>query len=201
MNIVFDIGNVLIHWEPKALYRSIFGSEEEVSWFLENVCTAEWNLEQDRGRSFEEAVAEASARFPDHTEAIAAYHHRWHETILGPVEGTVAILEDLKSQGTALYAITNFNQHKFRETLERFPFLQSSFRDIVVSGEERVLKPDPAIYRLLLDRNGLEAASCLFIDDSPKNVAGAEAVGMQAHHFTSPEALRAHLVRSGVLAG
>ena len=201
MNIVFDIGNVLIHWEPKALFRSIFPTEEEVSWFLGNVCTAEWNLEQDRGGSVEAAVAEASARFPEHAEAIAAYHHRWHETILGPSAGTVAILDELRAQATPLYAITNFNQHKFAETLARFPFLKFSFRDIVVSGDERVVKPDPAIYRLLLERNGLAAADCLFIDDSPKNVAGAEAVGMKAHHFTSPEALRAHLVRSGVLAG
>ena len=200
-NVVFDIGNVLIHWDPRALYAKIFDSEEEVDWFLTHVCTPDWNLEQDRGRSFEAAIAEAAARHPDHAEAIAAYNHRWHETILGPIDGTVAILAELKARGTPLYAITNFNQHKFRETLQRFPFLQPSFRDIVVSGDEGVVKPDPAIYRLLLDRNGLEAASCLFIDDSPKNVSGAEAVGMKAHHFTSPEALRAELVGLRLLDG
>ena len=198
-NVVFDIGNVLIHWDPRALYTKIFDSEEEVDWFLAHVCTPDWNLEQDRGRSFEAAIAEASVRNPDYAEAIAAYNHRWHETVLGPIEGTVAILSELKARGTPLYAITNFNQHKFRETLERFPFLKPSFRDIVVSGEEGVVKPDPAIYRLLLDRNGLEAASCLFIDDSPTNVSGAEAVGMRAHHFTSPGALRAELVALGLL--
>ncbi|MCA3572567.1 MAG: HAD family phosphatase [Aestuariivirga sp.] len=200
-NVVFDIGNVLIHWDPRALYAKIFDSEEEVDWFLTHVCNADWNLEQDRGRSFEAAIAEAAARHPDYAEAIAAYNHRWHETILGPIDGTVAILSELKARGTPLYAITNFNQHKFRETLQRFPFLQPSFRDIVVSGDEGVVKPDPAIYRLLLDRNGLEAASCLFIDDSPKNVTGAEAVGMKAHHFTSPEALRAELVGLRLLDG
>ena len=198
-NVVFDIGNVLIHWDPRALYARIFDSEAEVDWFLTHVCTADWNLEQDRGRSFEAAVAEAVARHPDHAEAIAAYNHRWQETILGPIDGTVRILEELKARGTPLYAITNFNQHKFRETLERFPFLRPSFRDIVVSGEEGVVKPDPAIYRLLLDRNGLEASSSLFIDDSPKNVTGAEAVGMKAHHFTTPEALRAELAGLGLL--
>jgi 2-haloacid dehalogenase len=198
-NVVFDIGNVLIHWDPRALYAKIFDSAEEVDWFLTHVCTPDWNLEQDRGRSFEAAIAEAAARHPDYAEAIAAYNHRWHETILGPVEGTVAILEELKARGTPLYAITNFNQHKFRETLERFPFLGPSFRDIVVSGDEGVVKPDPAIYRLLLDRNGLEASSCLFIDDSPKNVAGAEAVGMKAHHFTSPDRLRTYLAGAGIL--
>lgn len=198
MNVVFDIGNVLIHWEPRALYRKIFQNEEEVSWFLENVCTHDWNLEQDRGRSFEEGVAEVTARFPQHAEAIAAYHARWTETVLGPIEGSVQILDELSARGTPLYAITNFNQDKFRETRQRFLFL-SAFRDIVVSGDERVIKPDPAIYRLLLDRNGLEAASCLFIDDSEKNVRGAEAVGMKGHHFTSPEALRADLAGMGLL--
>ena len=198
MNVVFDIGNVLIHWDPRVLYRTIFKSEDEVEWFLEHVCTHEWNLEQDRGRSFEDAIAEATARHPKHADAIAAYHLRWTETIIGPIAGTVAILEELKTRGTPLYAITNWHQDKFRETRARFPFL-GHFRDIVVSGDERLIKPDPAIYRLLLDRNGLQAGDCLFIDDSPKNVAGAEAVGMKAHHFTSPEGLRAHLVGAGIL--
>ncbi len=200
MNVVFDIGNVLIHWDPRALYRKIFTSEDEVEWFLGNVCTSDWNLEQDRGRSFEDAIAEATARHPAHAEAIAAYHHRWDETIVAPIAGTVDILEQLQAQGTPLYAITNWHQDKFRETKERFPFL-GTFRDIVVSGDERVVKPDPAIYRLLLERNGLEAASCLFIDDSRKNVVGAEAVGMKAHHFTSPETLRTQLAAAGVLSG
>jgi 2-haloacid dehalogenase len=199
MNVVFDIGNVLIRWDPRVLYRTIFSSEAEVEWFLANVCSREWNLEQDRGRSFEDAIAEAVGRHPDQAEAIAAYHHRWHETIVAPIAGTIAILEELKAQGTPLYAITNWHQDKFRETQQRFPFLSTSFRDIVVSGEERLIKPDPAIYRVLLDRNGLEAGQCLFIDDSLKNVAGAESVGMKAHHYTSPEGLRAHLNEAGIL--
>ena len=192
MNVVFDIGNVLVHWEPRALYRKIFASEDEVEWFIANVCTSDWNLEQDRGRSFAEAVREATARFPEHADAIAAYDLRWHETMPGPIDGTVGILEELRQRGTPLYAITNFNQDKFRETLERFSFLRT-FRDIVVSGDERLLKPDPAIYRVLLERNGIDAAACVFIDDSEKNVRGAEAVGMKAIHFTTPQALRADL--------
>jgi 2-haloacid dehalogenase len=199
MNVVFDIGNVLIAWDPRALYRKIFATEDEVAWFLGHVCTHEWNLEQDRGRSFDEAIAEATARHPAYADAIAAYDRRWAETILGPIAGTVAILEELEARGTPLYAITNWHQDKFRETRGRFSFL-NRFRDIVVSGDERLIKPDPAIYRLLLARNGLAAGSCLFIDDSPRNVAGAEAVGMQAHHFTSPEALRGHLTAAGILS-
>jgi 2-haloacid dehalogenase len=198
MNVVFDIGNVLVHWEPRALYRKIFASEDEVEWFIANVCTSDWNLEQDRGRSFAEAVREATARFPEHADAIAAYDLRWHETMPGPIDGTVGILEELRQRGTPLYAITNFNQDKFRETLERFAFLRT-FRDIVVSGDERLLKPDPAIYRVLLERNGIDAAACVFIDDSEKNVRGAEAVGMKAIHFTTPQALRADLAGMGLL--
>lgn len=198
MNVVFDIGNVLVHWDPRALYAKIFATEAEVEWFIANVCTNEWNLEQDRGRSFAEGVAELSARFPEHAEAIAAYDLRWHETVLGPIDGSVQILDELKARGTPLYAITNFNQHKFKEALRRFPFL-SVFRDTVVSGDERVLKPDAAIYRLLLERNALRAADCVFIDDSLKNVEGARAVGMTGLHFTTPEALRRDLVALGVL--
>lgn len=198
MNVVFDIGNVLVHWEPRALYREIFASEDEVEWFIANVCNSDWNLEQDRGRSFAEAVREATARFPEHADAIAAYDLRWHETMPGPIDGTVGILEELRQRGTPLYAITNFNQDKFRETLERFAFLRT-FRDIVVSGDERLLKPDPAIYRVLLERNGIDAAACVFIDDSEKNVRGAEAVGMKAIHFTTPQALRADLAGMGLL--
>ena len=192
MNVVFDIGNVLVHWEPRALYAKIFATEDEVEWFLANVCNHDWNLEQDRGRSFADAVIEATARFPEHADAIAAYDLRWHETVLGPIDGSVAILEELKARGTPLYAITNFNQDKFRETVARFPFLRL-FRDIVVSGDERVVKPDPAIYRLLMERNGLAAEACVFIDDSLNNVAGAKAVGMKAIHFTGPDALRTEL--------
>ena len=198
MNIVFDIGNVLLHWDPRVLYRKIFATEDEVEWFLTHVCPPSWNLEQDRGRSFADAVEEATTRHPDHAEAIAAYHHRWHETLTHAIDGSVMILEELKSRGAPLYAITNWNQDKFRETKARYDFL-NRFRDIVVSGDERLIKPDPAIYRLLLERNGLEASTCLFIDDSPKNVAGAQAVGMKAHHFTSPENLRAALQAEGLL--
>ena len=198
MNIVFDIGNVLLHWDPRVLYRKIFASEAEVEWFLGHVCTPAWNLEQDRGRSFEEAIAEATARHPDQAQAIAAYHLRWPETLTHVIDGSVGILGELKAQDTPLYAITNWNQDKFRQTKASYGFLHH-FRDIVVSGDEKLVKPDPAIYRLLLDRNGLEASDCLFVDDSLKNVVGAQAVGMRAHHFTSPEVLREHLVSIGAL--
>jgi 2-haloacid dehalogenase len=198
MNIVFDIGNVLLRWDPRFLYRKIFADESRMEWFLAHVCGNDWNLEQDRGRSFAEAVREATLRHPEYAAEIAAYDERWQETLPHAIDGSVAILESLGARGAPLYAITNWNGEKFRETRSRFAFLDH-FRDIVVSGDARLVKPDPAIYRLLLDRNGLVAADCLFIDDGAANVAGAEAVGMQNHHFRSPELLGDTLRQAGLL--
>ena len=198
MNVIFDIGNVLLRWDPRFLYRKIFADEAEMEWFLAHVCNSEWNLEQDRGRSFAEAVRDLTIRHPEHAEAIAAYDSRWPETLPHAIEDSVAILEDLRERGTALYAITNFNGDKFRETCARFSFL-GHFRDVVVSGDEGLVKPDPAIYRLLMERNGLAASQCLFIDDSEANVRGARACGMEAHHFRSASGLRRELEARSLL--
>ena len=198
MNIVFDLGNVLLRWDPRFLFTQYFDDEAEMEWFLAHVCNHDWNLEQDRGRSFAEAVKRVTALYPEFAEAITAYDTRWHETLPHAIDGSVTIFEELVARDAPVYAITNWNGDKFRETKLRFPFLYN-FRDIVVSGDERLLKPDPAIYRLLLGRNGLEASDCLFIDDSAANVKGAEAVGMKAHHFTSPENLRIILKNFGLL--
>jgi 2-haloacid dehalogenase len=199
MNVVFDIGNVLIEWDPLVLYRQVFdGDEERAQWFLANICTPAWNTEQDRGRSFAEAVRMLAVEHPDWAEEIAAYDTRWQETVIGPIEGTVEVLEELHGQGTPLYAITNWNDTKFAETQGRFPFL-SRFRDIVVSATEKVIKPDPEIFAILCRRNNIIAADCLFIDDSVRNVRGARDAGMKAIHFTGPEALRADLRGFGLL--
>ncbi|MDE2446684.1 MAG: HAD family phosphatase [Alphaproteobacteria bacterium] len=198
MNIVFDIGMVLIEWDPRHLYRKLFDDEAKMEWFLESVCTNAWNLEQDRGRLFKDAVNELIRQHPGHEAEIRAYDERWHEMIPGVIGGSVDILEVLHKKGAPLFAITNWNQEKFREAKLRFPFL-NLFRDIVVSGDEKLIKPDPAIFHILLKRNNLAAEECLFIDDSLKNAKGAEAVGMQAHHFTTPEKLRADLKARGLL--
>jgi 2-haloacid dehalogenase len=198
MIIVFDLGNVLLRWDPRFLYRKIFADKAEMEWFLAEVCSPDWNLEQDRGRSFAAAVKEAQGRHPGHAEAIAAYDLRWQETLSHAIDGTVAILEALHEKGVPLYALTNWNSEKFRETRQRFGFL-ARFRDIVVSGDEGLIKPDPAIYRRLLERNGLAAEDCLFIDDNAANVAGAEAVGMAGYHFSTPEALAVVLQQRGIL--
>jgi 2-haloacid dehalogenase len=198
--VVFDVGNVLIRWDPRFLYRKLIPDPAGMERFLAEVCTEAWNLEQDRGRPWEEAVAELLPRFPGQEDLIRAYTDRWEEMVPGEVPGTVAVLEELRAAGVPLHAVTNFSTEKFALSQARFPFLRG-FRDVVVSGEERLIKPDPAIYRRLLDRNGLDAARCLFIDDSEKNVRGAEAVGMRAHHFRDAPTLRAALVELGLLHG
>ena len=196
--VVFDIGNVLIQWDPRHLYRQLIPDVAEMERFLAEVCTDAWNIEQDRGRTWAEAIAERVPLFPQHEALIRAYSERWHEMVPGEVPGTAALLEGLRARGVPLYAITNFSVEKFAEAQARFAFLRG-FRDVVVSGAERLLKPDPAIYRVLLERNGLEAGRCLFVDDSAKNVAGARAVGMAAHHFIGAGALEAELKALGLI--
>ena len=186
--LVFDIGNVLIGWDPRNLYGKVFDDPERMEWFLAEVCHNAWNLEQDRGRLFAEAVAERTAAFPQLEAEIRAYDERWPEMISGPIEGSVKLLEALRGRGDRVYAITNFSHEKFAVAQDLFPFLRG-FDGIVVSGDERVIKPDPAIYRLLLGRYALQPQDCVFVDDSRANVEGALAVGMQGIHFTSPEAM------------
>jgi 2-haloacid dehalogenase len=191
--VVFDIGNVLINWDVRLLYRTIFPDPAVMDDFLTRVLPPEWNLEQDRGRSWSDAEAERIALFPEHADAIRAFRARWRETVPGAIDGTVAILQALKAGGVPLYAITNFAPDTFREAQARFPFLADSFIDIVISGVERMIKPDPAIYRVLLDRQRLDAADCVFIDDSQKNVDAAAKLGFRALLFTSPERFAADL--------
>ena len=198
MNIVFDLGAVLIEWNPRYLYRKVFTDEAQMEWFLSNVCHNDWNLAQDRGRSFDDAVAEAITRHPDWKREIEFYRDRWMEMVPHDIPGAVQILEELHAKGAPLYAITNWNGDTFRATKGRFKFL-NLFRDIVVSGDEKMLKPEPDIFHLLASRNNIKLSESIFIDDSLKNVRGAEAVGMAGHHFVTPEGLRADLVRRGLL--
>ncbi|AWM88095.1 2-haloalkanoic acid dehalogenase [Microvirga sp. 17 mud 1-3] len=197
--VVFDVGNVLLRWDPRNLYRTIFDDESEMEWFLSTVCTGQWNLEQDRGRDWEEAVALLVKDFPHHEASIRAFHDRWEETVSGAIEENVALLGRLREAGVPNYCITNFSAPKFDLSKKRFPFLDG-FDGTIVSGDERLLKPEPEIYRLLLDRYGLEAGKCVFIDDSKANVEGARAVGMHAIHFVEPMDLAAELDRYGIAA-
>ena len=196
--VIFDVGNVLIRWDARLLFRQLLPDEATIEAFLAEVGFDAWNRDLDGGADWDEGVATLSARHPQHAECIAAFHHRWQETVPGAIDGSVAILEALAGAGVPLYAITNFSVPKWEETRARFGFL-GRFRDVVVSGRERLVKPDPAIFRLCLDRNGLDAAACLFVDDSPANVAGARAVGLDSHRFADPGALAADLERRGLL--
>lgn len=159
-NVVFDLGNVLIPWDPRFLYRKMLPDEAAVERFLGEVCTAEWNLGLDAGRPWDEAIGELLARHPSHAPLIRAYDERWGEMIAPAIAESVTILEELAAAGTPLYALTNWSESKFNYARPRYPFLDR-FRDIVVSGTVKLVKPDPAIYRLLLDRNGLSARECI----------------------------------------
>ncbi|PVB60254.1 HAD family phosphatase [Labrenzia sp. 011] len=198
--VVFDIGNVLIEWNPEHLYRKLIPDDLERARFLETVCSAAWNEQQDLGRSWSEAVELLTRQHPEKAALIAAYDVRWHEMVPGEIPGTVEILTRLKAQGVPLYAITNFSTGKFAEARRRFPFLETGFEDVVISGEEKLIKPDPRIYAVLFERNGLEAKTCLFIDDSLPNVEAAREAGMRAHHFRGAEGLRSELADLGLLA-
>lgn len=196
-NVVFDIGNVLIRWDPTLLYSRLFPDTARRDWFLREICSPAWNLEMDRGQPFAEGIAERVARHPEWAEEIRAWDEHWHEMVPGAVDGTVSILEALREAGVPTFAITNFSAEKFAECLDRFPFLRG-FRDTVVSAHEGLVKPDPAIYRVFLDRNDLDPASCLFVDDVPENVLGARSVGMNAVPFTSPGRFAADLAAHGI---
>jgi len=190
--VVFDLGGVLVDWNPRYLFRRLLPDDETVERFLAEVCTTEWNAAQDAGRSWEEAVAEASARFPDDAKYIAAYHERWWETIAGQIDGTVDILAELRASAVALFALTNWSAEKFDLTFPRFEWM-SWFDGIVVSGRERIVKPDRRLYEVLLDRYRLEPARTVYVDDVMANVAAARELGMISLHFTGPGRLRADL--------
>jgi len=197
--VVFDVGCVLIQWDVYALYRKLLPNDAAITAFIDEVDLFAHNLEFDRGRPFADGVRELSAAFPHHAALIRAFDERWEETVTGPIQGTVDILEALKQDGVPLYAITNFASEKWALTGKRFPFLVSSFIDVVVSGDEGTIKPDREIFERLLQRNALSAENCLFIDDTEKNVAGAKAVGMDGVQFTSPQQLRYDLEARGLL--
>jgi 2-haloacid dehalogenase len=191
--VIFDLGGVLIDWNPRHLYRKFFKTEEEITWFLENICTPEWNDQQDAGRTFEEATEELVAIHPEWEMQIRAWYGRWEETISGPVQGAVDILKELKDkQQHRLYALTNWSAQSFPVALDRFEFLQW-FEGIVVSGVEKTRKPFPEIYQLLFNRYRIEPSRALFIDDNKKNVEGARDAGLHTIHFSSSERLRKDL--------
>ena len=196
--IVFDLGGVLIDWNPKHLYRKLIDDEDEIDTFLTDVCSPEWNIKQDAGRALAEATAERVALFPDRKSLIEAFYDRWEEMLGGEISDTVEILRELKASGEKLYALTNWSGETFPIALRRFDFLHW-FEGTVVSGVEKLAKPDPAIFNLLLNRYELQAERCLFIDDSKTNIEAATKIGFDTHHFTSADELRKYLSQGNLL--
>lgn len=191
--VVFDVGNVLLNWSPLNLYETLIPDPVRRAWFLNEVCTTAWNNEQDRGRSWIDAVAEAIARHPTEADLISAYHLRWQEMVTGPIPGSVTTLRALAASGVPLYALTNFSAEKFVETTARFPFF-SHFDGWIVSGEEGVMKPDPEIFHRLVARFEIDPTRALFIDDSAANIATAQSLGFTTHHFDPNDQSAAHLI-------
>jgi 2-haloacid dehalogenase len=196
--IVFDLGGVLIDWNPRHLYRKLFDEEGAMERFLSEVCNHDWNLCQDAGRPFAEAVAELAERHPEERPLIEAYWHRWAEMIAGPIDSSVEVLAELRQAGLELHALTNWSAETFGVARERFAFL-TWFRSIVVSGEIGLIKPDPRIFELLLERTGRMAKDCIYIDDSEVNVAAARRLGFDAIRFQSGGELRAELAARGLV--
>jgi 2-haloacid dehalogenase len=198
---IFDLGGVLLDWNPRHLYRKLFvGDEAGMEDFLASVCTAEWNLRQDAGRTFAEATEALMPQHADKRELIEAWGKRFEEMIPGPIDGTVEILRELKARAVPVYAITNWSAETFAPQRARFAFLDW-FDGIVVSGQEGVIKPDRRIFEILLTRHGVAPRDAVFIDDVAANAAAAAALGIHGIHFRSPEQLREDLAACGLLPG
>ncbi|MGN6867866.1 MAG: HAD family hydrolase [Solirubrobacteraceae bacterium] len=196
--VVFDLGGVLLDWNPRHLYRKLFDDEAEMDRFLSEVCTMEWHHAHDLGVPPEETSPPLVETHPQHAEHIWAWTQRSEEMLAGPIDETVEILRALKDRGVPLYALTNMETWTYPGRRERYPFL-TWFDGTIVSGFEGVAKPDRKVFELLLDRFGLTPGTTIFIDDSPKNVAAARAAGIQAIEFESPALLRQRLEQAGLL--
>jgi 2-haloacid dehalogenase len=197
---VFDLGGVLIDWDPRHLYRRLFdGDDGAMEAFLADVCNASWNARLDAGRPWAEAIAELVANHPEQRGLIEAFRARWPEMLAGPIRPTVEILGELRATGVPLFALSNWSAETYPIARERFDFL-GWFEAVVLSGEVGVCKPDPRIYRHLLEANALDAGSTLFIDDHAANVEAAATLGFTALRFENAQQLRAELEAIGLLA-
>ncbi|MGH2874638.1 MAG: HAD family hydrolase [Solirubrobacteraceae bacterium] len=196
--VVFDIGGVLLEWDPRHLYRKLFDDERAMERFLSEVCTLEWHADHDRGTPFEDSCARLAAAHPEQAELIWAWARRSEEMVAGPIAGSVEILRALLDAGMPCYALTNMEAETYPRRRARYEFMRW-FRGTVVSSAEGIVKPEPEIFQRLLERYSLPAARTLLIDDAERNVLAARAVGMQALLFRSPAQLRLELEAAGVL--
>ena len=190
--IIFDFGGVLLDWSPYNLYRRFFDRVTEIDQFLSEINFREWNLQQDKGRPFAQGVAELSAEFPQYSRLIRAYSEYWEESIVGPINGSVAILRHLKDAGFSLYGLSNWSAETFPIAFNKYEFFKL-FDGIIISGEVKIVKPDPAIFELMLRKIGCSAHECLLIDDSVPNIVAAQKLGFEVIHFQSPEQLEVEL--------
>jgi 2-haloacid dehalogenase len=197
--LVFDLGGVLIDWNPEYLYNKLIPDEQERKWFLSTICTPDWNEEQDAGRSLQEATDHLVKKFPEHEKAIRAYYGRWKEMLGGPIQETVEIFRELKGRGKLkLYALTNWSAETFPVALELYDFLHW-FDGRLVSGEEKVRKPFPDIYKLLIQRFTIDPQHAIYVDDNIRNVEPARELGFVGIHFRTPALFKEELQRLGVL--
>lgn len=196
--LIFDIGNVLIDWQPKQLVDDIIPDKSEAEFFFEQVIPLQWVLNFDRGWTWAEAVADVRHRHPDYGDIIVEFQNRWMETIQGPIQGTVEIMQQAKANGTPVFGLSNFGAENFDNTLATYPFLHD-FDDLIVSAHVGLIKPDPAIYKLAIERFNLVPEDSLFIDDRHENIKAAEALGIAGHLFTAPVPLRDMLEYEGVI--
>lgn len=187
--IIFDLGGVLIDWNPNHLYSKLIADEEQRQHFLTHICSPDWNEEQDAGRPLSEGTQLLVNQFPEHEDNIRAFYDRWEEMLGGPIEGTVETFRQLKESGRyKIYALTNWSAETYDIALKQCPFL-SWFDGIVMSGIEKTRKPYPKFYQILLDRYEVKPQECLFIDDNYRNILAAEKMGIQSVHFISSEEL------------
>jgi 2-haloacid dehalogenase len=196
-NIVFDFGGVLIDWNPVYLYREVFETEEEMNYFLSHICRYDWNLKQDAGRSIEVATRELQERHPEYAEEIGYYYGRWEDMLGGTIEENVRLVEPLKAK-YKVYGLTNWSAETLPLAMQRYDFF-NRLDGIVVSGDEKIVKPDPALYRILLERYGFKADDSLFIDDNAANIETALRLGFQAVHLTPDLDLEACLKTRNIL--
>lgn len=196
-NIIFDFGGVLVDWNPRHLYRSYFGNETDMEYFLHTVCTDEWNIEQDRGRSLAEGTRILQEKFPEYHDLIALYYGQWEIMLKSDIQESVLLMYQLKKH-YAIYGLTNWSGETITIAFQRYAFFKD-FDGIVVSSEEKVIKPDKRIYQILLDRYNLKAESCLFIDDNLRNVIAAQELGMTAIHYKGSQQLENELIDLNIL--
>lgn len=196
--VVFDVGRVIVQWDMRCLFGKLIADSAELDWFLANVVTEEWHFQHDAGRPLAEMVPERIAQFPAYAPHIEAYATRFNETVPGPVPGTLELVEALHGAGLPLFAITNFGAEFWAQFRPEWPVFER-FGDIVVSGVEKIAKPDPAIFALAARRFGHAPGAMLFIDDNAANIASAQACGWQAHHFRDAEGLAEDLRERGLI--